>query len=109
MCGLRQISRGVHAAHSTSCQAPSHEAPQQLHARQLHARPLRCAACSPACPTGSPPSPLAATPQAGDHANMGVCRKTCGSCKLCAAGDMQCYNANRAAMGYLEFDPAEAE
>lgn len=43
----------------------------------------------------------------GDNYNMGVCRKTCGSCKACAPDDVACYNANRVAMGFLAFDPAE--
>ncbi len=40
---------------------------------------------------------------------MGVCRKSCGTCTPCAESDIACYNKNRAAMGYLEFDPAELE
>jgi hypothetical protein len=40
---------------------------------------------------------------------LGVCRKACGTCTPCAASDVACYNKNRAAMGYLEFDPAELQ
>lgn len=42
-------------------------------------------------------------PQVGDlkgDGAMGICRKTCGICEVCA-GDRECYLRNRKRAGYL--------
>jgi len=38
----------------------------------------------------------------GDLGSLGACRLACGKCKVCRAGDLDCYNRNRKQQGYLQ-------
>jgi len=44
----------------------------------------------------------------GAGETAGSCRKACGACKPCAAGDVACYNKLRKAAHYLEVEDFEA-
>jgi prolyl 4-hydroxylase len=37
----------------------------------------------------------------------GMCRKSCGACKVCEKDDIACYNQNRINVGFLIFNASE--